>query len=442
MPGRIGDDDCVVDMDELEANRYVPEELASSYQDGGFRGVFWAWVIGVVLRSLGLVYVMATLPGVFGAATVLPGMPEFARGVLEWLGGLAKNLAAAAGAGSDSPLGDVLIAVGLAALPVLWVAAGVRSLRVRSVRPVATAVRGSMLGLALVPGAAWFGWFAVQVWEFVVAHPGLALMVYGTIVLGIQATYFFMAAQVRVGVVLAEAGTLGLCALWLIVPEIAEFVQAHPRAVAAVLTGLYAAWLAAHVALVDATGSRTVLVLVLGAVGVGVVLLAWGFVLAVAAFLFGIVVLGYAWSLAHNAGRMSLGPVFTAWRAGAGRGSCLDTAAGIGAGVGLLLLAASLDPVFYETLAGVWPAAGDGTVPVLWFPAGVRHEMAVAVQGFAVLADGGLLAITATLAVVSLLRSSSAWDHDVRSVVLAPVLAGALWMVLTLFLAWFGNYDD
>ncbi|MBE1876287.1 hypothetical protein [Myceligenerans pegani] len=400
-------------------------------------------VLVVVLPLLGLGYVMVTMPALFGAAGRLPAVPEFAQAVLNWLGTFGHGLSAAAAAVTDTPIGSFLLGAAFVALPATWLAAGIRSVRGGSVRPAATAVVGGVTGLLLVPAVTWLAYLAVRLWEFVVANPVLALLLYLTVVLGIHVVLAVATRDGFLGGILILLGTIGLCVLWLLVPEIAEFVEAHLRYFVAAAVAVPALVMAGVVRATGDSWAGSVFFLAGGAVVAAFVLFAWGLIVAIAALAFGLAILGYTVWLAYCAGGMTFGPVYTARRAGTGRGGCLDTSAGIGAGVGLMLLAASLDPTFHETLADAWPALGTGgPFPTLWFPDAIGQEIAPAVEGFVVVADGGLLAVVTTLAVVSLLARTEPWDDDVRSVVLVPLLTTTGWMVLGLFLAWFANRDD
>jgi hypothetical protein len=391
---------------------------------------------------LGLGYVMVTLPGLFGAASELPGLPGFAEAALGWFGGLATGLGSAAAQVTDTPVGAFLLGAALLATPALLLAAGVRSARSGSVKPLLTATGGVVAGFLLVGAVTWLAYGVIQLWRFAQDHPMLVLLLYLTVSLGLNVVLYSLATEAPAGVVLAVLGTVGLCALWLLVPQIAEFLQAHLTVAVVILVALGAIAQAVFLFAADAPGFA-VFVLLVGGGSVALVLFAWGFLLALAAFGFGIAVLVYTLYLGHSMGALTFGPLITAREAGSGAGSCLDTSAGVGICLGLIALAASLDPTFNQTLAEAWPGlAPGGSFPTLWFPDAVGHDIAPAVEGFVVVADGTLLAVITGIAVASLLARRDAWDDDVDSTVLVPLLVSTGTVLLTLLLARAANEDD
>ena len=397
---------------------------------------------GPLIVLLGLGYVMVTLPGLFRAGSELPGLPGFTRDVLDWFDGLATAWGSAAAQVTGTPLGRFLLGAALLAPLLLLVAAGVRSVRSRSPRPLLTTAGGSIAGFLMVGAVTWLTYGLIQVWWFAYDHPMLVLLLYVTVSSGVNGVLYFRAIDAPSGIVISVLGTVALCALWLLVPQIAEFFQEHLSIVVVILVALGAI---AQAVFMYASGSPgfAVFLLLVGGASVALVLFAWGFLLTLAAIGLGILVLWYTLYLGYSMGAITFGPVLTARQAGSGFGSCLDTSAGAGICLGLIALAASLDPSFNHVLAENWPAlAPGGSFPALWFPDAVGQDIAPAVEGFVVVADGTLLALTAGIAVVSLLTHRKTWDDDVNSTVLVPLLVSMATTVLTLLLARVADQDD
>ncbi len=399
-------------------------------------------LIGPLLVVLGLAYVMVTLPGLFGAASGLPGLPGFTRDVLVWVDGLASGWASAAAQVTETPFGAFLLGVALFAPLILLLAASVRSVRSRSAGPLLTTAGGALAGLLMVGAVTWLAYVLIQLWWFAQDHPMLVLLLYLTVSLGLNAVLYSLSTSSPTGVVIAVLGTAGFCALWFLVPQIAEFLEAHLQVAAVILVAL---GVIAQAVFGFVTGSPGfgLFILLFGSGIVAVVLFAWGFLLTLAAIGFGIAVLAYTLYLGYSMGAITFGPVLTARRAGGGVGSCLDTSAGVGVCLGLIVLAASLDPSFNHTLAEAWPGlAPGGSFPTLWFPEAVGHDIAPAVEGFVVVADGTLLAVITGVAAASFLAHRGTWDDDVDSTVLVPLLVSMGTVLLTLLLARASDQDN
>jgi len=396
---------------------------------------------------------MATMPKLFTVLAGIDAGPSYLHFCLNFIRDLTERWSDAIARLSSSAPGRLAMQVGMLAIPALWLAAVVRSIRVKTWKPLVVTLLASVLGVIGVPIATWIGQIVVFLWwlggyvadffRFIVPWVIRILLWAGAIVGALAAVevggYLIYALiayvhrnhrwlAVAIVIVLA-AGLVGAFVLgWF------DVIIAWLRD-AVLFLGVWiariAGWIGAFLAPIVAFVTRLFLV--------------------VMAFL---LVVGIAVGTLGQAGRTVYLPFASAFKAGRDQGCCADLAAGSGVTMSLVLTAAVVDSDFGRSFAAIWsntPVVSSLPQPIDGFgfllPSAAKVILAPAFAGYVPFMDVALLVLVTAVGAASLLFGATTWTTERGSRIAMPIMlavgaAIALALVVILFTLWLKAQDS
>lgn len=415
-------------------------------------------VLGVVYVLAGALYAMASIPNLLVIIARIDSGPTYVDRSLAFLRDTAGQWADALTVASYSGTGRVCLQLALFALPLMWIAALIRTARVRSPRPIQITVLAGLLGLIGIPIATWIGWLLWAAWRIA----GYVMDFIAWIAPWVTRIFLWILVAVMVVAAIAAVVYIG----WILVRLILALTQGRrwigvllvAAAVAAVAGALAAGWLDGLLAVIAHAFAVAWTGLVAGIEWiVALVAPVFGFIgrviAAVAVFL---VAAGLFTALFGQIGRIVCLPVAAAVNAGATQGKCADLAAGVGVAGSVVATAAVLDPTFGHWFAVTWkvtPVFTHLPVPTgiyaFLIPDSAETLLRPAFTGFSSFLDVGLLLLLMVIGTFSLLFSVKKWQPGARGTLWVPVMLGvglaiaaALFLIAILSFAALSRGDD
>jgi len=417
-----------------------------------------------LIMLLGLAFLMASVPTLFRVLANLDVGPGYLRSSFSYLWDVSRRWSTVLSDESFGHIGRIALQAGLLVIPVIWLAALVRSAIVKTWRPFGVTVIATTLGAIGIPLVTWLGEVLAVVWRIggYIANFVLWLLPWVFRVL-------LWAAVAAVGIAIVAGLGYGLFQLvayinrehrWLIVTFVVVVAAIIVGAIAAgwldgILTWLGHAllavghwiggilrWLGAWIARI--AGWIAAILRPIVAFVIRIFVIATVFM-----FIFGIFV-----AVLGQTGRTVYLPVTSAFRAGRDQGKCIDLAAGVGVAISLMLTAAALDERFGSWFDSAWrstPLIDHLPTPTAAYdfllPSAAEGILRPAFAGYLPMVDLGLLVILAVIGTLSLLFGRADWTRDGNARIAVPILlaVGAaisvalILIVLALYLARFAD---
>lgn len=391
--------------------------------------------------ALGLVYLVATMPSLFGVLADLPVQQEWGRWGVDHLHAWSDTWAAALSQPGVEKYDRLVTQGALICMPLLWIAALIRSIRVQTGRPLAVTVIASIGGLLAVPFVSWVCEVGVVIYRTAHALAGL-VRAFVSWIAPVLVVLFLIAAGLFVLFLLYWAiSVIHEERLWAVVGVVAAVAALLTAVVGlglldgflSLLSGILddlAAWIVRYVAPVAGWLIQALFILLIALVGLGVI----------------VAILG-------QVGRTVYLPIASAVRSGRDQGKCIDLAAGVGLSFSLILCAAVTDGRFGGWLEATWqdtPVIGHTSAPVGfydWLLPGAAEDLLRSSFGqYTPTVSASLLLLVTFMAILSLLLQMSEWknEHGARialpvMIVLGIAIAGLIPVLL--IMAWLNNAD-
>ncbi|MEV6522267.1 hypothetical protein AB0M43_10025 [Longispora sp. NPDC051575] len=368
--------------------------------------------------AVGLAFLLATVPSFFAfLARVVDVDLALVHWPLEHLRQLAGSWNRAFGGAAFAPYNTVATKGALLAVPVLWLAALVRSALVRTWQPLTVSAAAAVTGLIALPLVTWVSTIAVLLWRL------------GRLIVDLVTRFFHWIAPVLAWIVVAVLAVAVLFALYALV----SFVLREHHVLGALLllalgavvvAGCALGWFDGILAWIAAV-AHAVAVWLAKYVGPVIAWIVWAVVML--AVVLGVV--GGVVAALGQVGRTVYVPFVSAFGAGRDAGCCADVAAGVGVTLSVVLTAAVTDPVFGSWFARTWAdTPGIGALPPptpgfeLLLPDAAQRILASGFANYAPTVDVSLVVLLAGVGILSLLFQRRRWFNEHGARIARPVL--------------------